>query len=101
MGPARLLLLAGLLVLAFTLPSRPVGIVHAQTLSASVIRIDPVGSCCVVKSAPFAVSLDLGLASGEIINGFDVRVNYSNPYANGIPGGLQHRSLNYDGNIFG
>jgi len=101
MGPARLLLLAGLLVLAFTLPSRPVGIVHAQTLSASVIRIDPVGSCCVVKNAPFTVNVDLDLAPGEIINGFDVRINYSNPYTNANPGGLQARSLNYDGNIFG
>ena len=101
MGPARLLLLAGLLVLAFTLPSRPVGIVHAQTQSASVVRIDPVGSCCVVKNAPFTVNVDLDLAPGEIINGFDVRINYSNPYTNANPGGLQARSLNYDGNIFG
>ena len=101
MGPARLLLLAGLLVLAFTLPSRPVGIVHAQTQSASVVRIDPVGSCCVVKNAPFTVNVDLDLALGEIINGFDVRINYSNPYTNANPGGLQARSLNYDGNIFG
>ena len=101
MGPARLLLLAGLLVLAFSLPSRPVGIVHAQTESASVIRIDPVGSCCVVKNAPFTVNVDLDLAPGEIINGFDVRINYSNPYTNANLGGLQARSLNYDGNIFG
>ncbi len=101
MGPARLLLLAGLLVLAFTLPSRPVGIVHAQTQSASVVRIDPVGSCCVVKNAPFTVNVDLDLAPGEIINGFDVRINYSNPYTNANLGGLQARSLNYDGNIFG
>ncbi len=100
MSPARLLLLAGLLVLAFTLPSRPVGIVHAQTQSASVIRIDPVGSCCVVRNAPFTVNVDLDLAPGEIINGFDVRINYSNPYSNANPGGLQARSLNYDGNIF-
>jgi hypothetical protein len=55
----------------------------------------------VVKNAPFTVNVDLDLAPGEIINGFDVRINYSNPYTNANPGGLQARSLNYDGNIFG
>jgi PKD repeat protein len=101
MGPARLLLLAGLLVLAFSLPSRPVGIVHAQTQSASVVRIDPVGSCCIVRSNRFTVNVVLDLAPGQIIQGFDVRINYSNPYTNANPGGLQAASLNYDGNIFG
>lgn len=101
MGPARLLLLAGLLVLAFSLSSDPHVIAHAQTQSASVVRIDPVGSCCVVRGAPFTVNVDLDLAPGEIINGFDIRINYSNPYSNANPGGIQARSLNYNGNIFG
>jgi PKD domain-containing protein len=101
MGPARLLLLAGLLVLAFALPSRPVDIVHAQSQSTSIIRIDPAGSCCVVRGSSFTVNVVLDLVPGEIIQGFDVRINYSNPYTNANPGGIQAKSLNYAGNIFG
>lgn len=101
MGPARLLLLAGLLVLAFSLPSRPNVIAHAQTQSTSVVRIDPAGSCCVVTGNRFTVNVVLDLVPGVIIQGFDVRINYSNPYTNANPAGLQAASLNYAGNIFG
>jgi PKD repeat protein len=48
----------------------------------------------------FSVDVNLNLVSGEVINGFDVRVNYTNPHSGISQGVLRAASIDYSTNIF-
>ena len=76
----------------------------SQTIST--VYISPTVTCCGAPSTPyhvndeFSVNVSLSLSSGESINGFDVRVNYTNPHSGVAQGVLHPVSLDYSRNIF-
>jgi PKD repeat protein len=79
--------------------------VAAQSSAVSRIYISPVSICCSMgtpvaagNSVTFNVMLDL--AAGQAFNGFDVRINYTNPYSNGPSGTMRVLNLNYSNNVF-
>lgn len=97
----KLLVGACILILAFSLMGWPARDVHAATgQSASSVYITNVGTCCRLINEPFTINVFLNLAPGESINGFDVRINYTNAYTTLNHGVLEAASVNYDGNIF-
>jgi hypothetical protein len=75
--------------------------VHATAQSISVISIDPTKTCCGSPNRPyqsgdtFSVSVNVSISSGEAINSFDVRVNYTNPSTV-----LRAVSIDYSNNLF-
>lgn len=77
----------------------------AQSSAVSRIYISPVSICC-SGSAPvqpgnavtFNVMLDL--VAGQALNGFDVRINYTNPFSNGPSGTMRVLDLKYSNNVF-
>jgi hypothetical protein len=94
------LVLACLLILAFSMMGWPARNVRALSQTASTVSISTVGTCCVVVNSYFTINIILNLAPGESINGFDVRINYTKAFTNQNPGVLQAASVNYDQNIF-
>ena len=71
----------------------------AQAQTISVVYIDPVSTCC-VSPGPFStvtISVRMNLASGERINGFDVRLNYDYARSGGVVDAL---GVDYSNNIF-
>lgn len=78
---------------------------HATTADPTTLTIQPVVTCCnsgnpLMPPATFRVDVKLNLAAGEAMNGFDVRVNYTNPHSNGQVGAVQAWKVIYDNNIF-
>jgi hypothetical protein len=78
-------------------------LVAADTLSA--VYVNPVKTCCIfpTNSTPFfTVNVMMNLGASESINGFDVRLNYTNFYSPAPPvqGVIQARSLDYSNNYF-
>jgi PKD domain len=75
--------------------------VRAATPSISVISITPKATCCRTPNNPFqvgdtfTVSVSVSISSGEAINSFDVRVNYTNPQTV-----LRAVSIDYSNNLF-
>ena len=83
--------------------------VHGVGTTVSIVSISPVHTCCGTTNVPyragdgFTIDVILDLASGQSINGFDVRLNYSNPRTNSNPGTLQaqQNGIVYSNNLFG
>lgn len=81
-------------------------IINAVSPPNSTVYINPQETCCGTPNAPyvvnqsFTVSVSVNLASGEAINGFDVRVNYTNPHTAAFKGVLQAVSVSDTSNIF-
>lgn len=80
---------------------------HAASLTVSTVFVSPVDTCCAAPSMPynmssdqFTVNVNVNLASGESINGFDVRVNYTNAHTIQFQGVLEGSNINYSRNIF-
>ena len=74
---------------------------RAASPNVSTISIIPSRTCCGVVNTPylppssFSVNVNVNILSGESVQGFDVRVNYTNPQSV-----LQVTGINYTGNIF-
>ena len=95
----RVLLLGSLLLLMFSLPGWPARNVQGLSQPVSTVQISPVSTCCLVNGF-FTVDVMLILPSGESINGFDVRINYTNAFTNVNPGVLQAKTIRYSDNLF-
>jgi PKD domain len=105
MGPTMMLKASLLLLLALGLlgaySGSPSVRVHAVAQSISMVSIDPTATCCGSPNRPyqsgdtFSVSVDASISSGEAINSFDVRVNYTNPSIV-----LRAVSIDYSNNLF-
>lgn len=80
--------------------------VHAASQQYSQVYISPVTTCCGSLNVPFnvndgfTVDVDLNLVAGEVINGFDVRINYTNPHSGVAQGILSAQRIDYSTNIF-
>jgi PKD repeat protein len=77
--------------------------VAADTLSS--IYVTPVQNCCILANASspvYTVDVMMNLSSTDLINGFDVRLNYTNFFAPGPPkhGVVKAVSLDYSANYF-
>jgi len=96
----RVLLLASLFLLALSLPGWPARSVQGLNQPVSTVQISPVGTCCRLINDFFTVNVMLLLPSGESINGFDVRIDYTNAFSSANPGVLQARTISYSGNLF-
>ncbi len=111
----RITIVLSTLALVQFLPWGPVQEVKAQSPAFSSVYIDPVSTPGPVfnpaTSSNFTVSVRLNLTAGEIINGFDVRLNYTLPgitFPDSVvrvsrPGAASLNytgSLSYTGNIF-
>lgn len=89
--------------LFFTAPAFPV---HGTGPGVSTVYISPVTTCCGAVNVPyhindiFGVNVSLNLSSGETINGFDVRINYTNAHSTVAQGVLHALSIDYSSNIF-
>jgi len=95
----------GMLVLLFSatvlLAAFPI-YVHAQSAAVSRLYISPQAGCCVYNTATFFVSIMVNLTEGEVINVFDVRLNYTGFYSPATGTGfLQAKTIDYSGNLFG
>jgi hypothetical protein len=79
---------------------------HGLGQAFSTIYISPVTTCCLSPSSPFhigdgfGIDVKLNLASGQSINGFDVRINYTSPHSGISQGVLQAQSIDYSNNMF-
>jgi hypothetical protein len=79
---------------------------QATGQTISTLSISPTVTCCAALNAPyrpndtFLVKVNVSLVTGQSMNGFDIRVNYTNPrigsYSNGV---LAAKSIDYSGNI--
>ena len=96
----RFLLLASIVLLLLSLPGWPARNVHGLDQPVSTLQISPVGTCCQLINSIFSVNLVLLLPAGESINGFDVRVNYTNAYTPANHGVLQAKTISYSSNLF-
>ena len=71
-------------------------IAHGTNIQVSTVAISPVGICCGSPGSPykvgdkFSVNVTANMPYGESMNAFDVRINYSNPYAAVPPHGVLH-----------
>jgi len=82
--------------------------VHSVTSPISSVYVTPVRSCCILPSSPstqVVVNVMMNLTAGQIINGFDIRLNYSNYWTptQSIPGVLQANAglgFNFANNVF-
>jgi hypothetical protein len=76
-------------------------IVHATSTNVSTVSISPTRTCCSVPDTPytsgqfFRVNINASILSGQFVQGFDVRINYTNPSVV-----LQATGINYSNNIF-
>src|SRR6267378_4038447 len=76
-------------------------VVNATGQSSSTISISPVQTCCGAPDRPlqtgesFSVGVNASILIGESVQGFDVRVNYTNPYVV-----LQATGIDYSSNVF-
>lgn len=101
MRPTRLLVVIFLAVLISGLSNAPVTNVYAQSPTTSIVSIYTTSTCCQYLNGLFSFNVLLTLAPGISISGFDVIINYSNPYTSSNPGSVLHaESLNYAQNIF-
>lgn len=85
--------------------------VHAQSsgapcpsASVSCIYISPVSTCCsgnspIAPNNPITVDVMLNLVAGQAFNGFDVRINYTNPDLYRGSGALRTEGLGYSNNV--
>ncbi len=79
---------------------------HAVSQAPSQVYVSPLSSCCGTPNSPyqpndvFTINVNLNLSSGESINGFDVRLNYSNAHTALFRGVVQALSISYSGNVF-
>jgi hypothetical protein len=80
---------------------------HATSIQVSTVYISPVDTCCGAPNttyalySTFSVNVSLDLASGESVNAFDVRINYTNPYSPSSPHPvLQATSIDYTTDLF-
>jgi len=96
----RVLLLASLFLLVLSLPGWPARSVHGLSQPVSTVQISPVGTCCYIVNDFFTVNVMLILPSGESINGFDIRINYTNAFTIVNPGVLQAKTITYSNNLF-
>jgi len=96
----RVLVLASLFLLVLSLPGWPARSVHGLSQPVSTVQISPVGTCCYVVNDFFTVNVVLILPSGESINGFDVRINYTNAFTIVSHGVLQAKTITYSNNLF-
>jgi len=96
----RFLLLVSIVMLLLSLPGWPARNVHALSQPVSTVQISPVGTCCRLINDIFDVKVMLLLPAGESINGFDVRVNYTNAYTPANHAVLQAKSITYSSNVF-
>jgi PKD domain-containing protein len=96
----RLLLVTSLLLVVLSLPGWPARNVHGTSQQVATVQVSPVGTCCQLFNAFFSVNVLLMLPSGQQINGFDVRINYTNAFTSANPGILRAVSLSYSGNLF-
>src|SRR5216683_580792 len=96
----RLLLLASMVLLVLSLPSWPARNVHGLDQPVSTVQISPVGTCCRLTNDFFTISVMLILPPGESINGFDIRVNYTNAYSQNNRGVLRADTISYSSNLF-
>src|SRR5882672_885704 len=96
----RVLLLASLFLLVLSLLGWPARSVHGLSQPVSTVQISPVGSCCYVVNDFFTVNVMLMLPSGESINGFDIRINYTNAFTIVNPGVLQAKTISASNNLF-
>jgi len=96
----RVLLLASLFLLVLSLPGWPARSVHGLSQPVSTVQISPVETCCFIVNDFFTVNVVLILPSGESINGFDVRINYTNAFTIVDHGVLQARTIAYSNNLF-
>jgi hypothetical protein len=80
--------------------------VHGASPAVSTVYISPTSTCCGAVNIPyhvndvFGVNVSLNLASGQTINGFDIRINYTNPRS-GISQGVLHATgIDFSSSIF-
>src|SRR5712664_29834 len=96
----RAVLLVSLFLLVFSLPGLPARSVHGLNQSVSTVQISPVGTCCHIVNDFFTIYVVLMLPSGESINGFDVRINYTDAFSQANPGVLRAQTISYSSNVF-
>src|SRR5260370_35195589 len=71
-------------------------IAHATAQNVSMVSISPTRTCCGTPNVPytsgqiFSVSVNASITVGQYFQGFDVRVNYTNPMVV-----LQATGINY------
>ncbi len=76
-------------------------IAHATAQNVSMVSISPTRTCCGTPNVPytsgqiFSVSVNASITVGQYFQGFDVRVNYTNPMVV-----LQATGINYSSNVF-
>lgn len=80
---------------------------HSLTSSISAVYVDPVQSCCILpnsSSTQVVVNVMMNLTAGQSINGFDIRLNYSNYWTpvrtNGVLLANWTDGFNFANNIF-
>jgi PKD domain len=104
-SPLSLILLFAI-ILSSLFSAWPLPPVHASSPPYSQVYITPVTSCCGSPDKPygvnevFTVDIDLDLTSGEVFNGFDIRINYTNPHSGVSQGVLTATRIDYSTNIF-
>jgi PKD repeat protein len=96
---------AACMILLLSISSPRAFFVAAQSSAVSRIYISPVSICCsggapvaAGHSVTFNVMLDL--AAGQAFNGFDVRINYTDPFSSGPSGTMRVVNLSYSNNVF-
>jgi PKD repeat protein len=106
MRSGRILIIMSVFLLALSMVvTGSIPPARAQPQAVSSVYLNPVYSCCVAPGSPltvgstFSVDVLLNLPSGQGINGFDVRVNYTNPHTSS-GGVLQSLGASLNGNIF-
>lgn len=96
----RVLFAASLLLLVLSFPGWPARSVQGTSPPTATVQVSPVGTCCKVFNTIFSVNVLLMLPSGQEINGFDVRINYTNAFTSANPGILRALSVSYSSNVF-
>lgn len=96
---SRVAVLLSVLVLLTIVLSIPIGPIRAVSVTAaSVVYVDPVstgGPQFESNGLTFVINVRLNLTSGEVMNEFDVRLNYTNSFVI-----VKADSVNSAGNIF-
>src|SRR6266436_5360900 len=94
------LILAVALLFASGLVQAHSPIVRATSQNVSSVSISPTRTCCSMPNIPytssqfFHVNINASILSGQFVQGFDVRINYTNPQVV-----LQATGINYSNNI--
>jgi len=89
------------LLLVISLAGWPALNVRGLNQPVSTVQIYPVATCCYVVNNFFTVNVILTLPAGESINGFDVRIDYTNAFTPSNLGVLQAKTISYSNNLFG